>query len=173
MRFKLAVRQFAGEMGDPDLAGITPGCVTVTSSNGSGAVDTLASIPFAATSSPPPSPFKAQTPPPTSPGSSSCTFTWKLGAPLRANRRGVVAIRLGKFSCRVKGTVRVRSLSGRTLGRKTYRAKAGRPVVRVRLKAASRRRLARGRTLKVRIVANARVPGTNVKNAITTTIQRR
>jgi hypothetical protein len=173
MRFRLANKQFAGEMSDPSLAGITPGCVTVTSSNSSGVVDTLASIPFAATTSPPSSPFQppTATPTPTQPG---CAVTWNLGGPLRANRRGVVAIRLGQFSCRVRATVRVRALSsGRTLGRRTYRGSAGRPVVRVRLNAASRRRLARGRTLKVRIVATARVSGANVKTSVTTTIRRR
>jgi hypothetical protein len=178
MKFRLATGQFAGQMSDSDLAGITPGCVTVTSSNSSGVVDTLESIPLVATASPPSSPFPAPTPTPTPtptpPGSKSCTVTWRLGAPLRANRRGVVAIRLGRFSCRVKATIQIRSLtSGRTLGSRTYRANAGRPVARVRLNASSRRRLARGRTLNVRLIATARVSGTNIESDVPTTIRRR
>jgi hypothetical protein len=167
-QFLLAAGQFAGAIADPGLAGITPGCVAVTASNSSGAVDTLAPIPFAATAAPPPSPF----PPiqlPTNPNPHANT------SPLIANRRGVVAIPLGRFSPAVRGTVTVRA-GKRTLGRKAFRAGAGRPAtVHVRLNAASRRRLAHGRTLKVKIVAMTRVPGTNITSRITftTTIRRR
>ena len=84
-----------------------------------------------------------------------------------------MAVSLGQFSCGVRGTVRLRA-GKRTIGRRAYRAQAQRPVtVRVRLNQASRRRLARGGTLSVKVVVTANAGATHAGASVDTTIRRR
>ena len=166
--------QFIATVGDPDLATIRPGSVTVTTANGS---DALSDVPFGAPSpSPSPSPSPTPTPTPTTPTTpqaGSCTITFRsTGAPLRANRRGLIAIRLGRFSCRTRATVRGLGPSGSTLGRRTVRTTTRRAMtVRVRLNASTRSRLKHRRSLNVKIEATALAGA--VSNSYTTTIKRR
>jgi hypothetical protein len=62
----------------------------------------------------------------------------------------------------------------RTIGRRAYRAQAQRAVtVRVRLNKASRRRLARGVTLSVKVVVTANAGATHTRASVDTTIRRR
>jgi hypothetical protein len=166
-RIKSAGEQFAAGASGPGLTGIAPGSETVTISNSNGPVDTLAAVPFAATYSPPPSLFGDT---PTTPPRAN------TGVALTANRRGVVAIPIGRYSPGLKGTVRVCS-GKRTLGRKAFRVTTTEPVtVRVQLNAASRRRLARGRKLVVKIHVTGRARGAvgvTIDNEFDATIRRR
>jgi len=65
-----------------------------------------------------------------------------------------VAIALKPFDRDVKGKVTVADTKGRALGSKAYSARQGKAVsVKVRLNAATRRALSRGRSVKVKLTA--------------------
>jgi hypothetical protein len=154
---------------DGDLAGVQPGCVTVTTAR-----DALSSIPFTGPPLPMPSPTPTPTPTPPAVAPSPLTIAFaNPGARLTASRRGVVAIRLAPFAAAVRGSVRVRA-GTRTLGSSAYRAAAGRPItVHVRLSASARRRLAYHHALAVTLVATAHAGATHVSATSTTTVRRR
>src|SRR5262249_1621463 len=138
---------------DTAFAGLQPGCLTVTLSK-FGFKDEVDEVPFAG---PQQTPIATPTPTPApSPTPAPLTVRFSDGsARLTASSTGTFATALSPFARAASGTVTIRR-GGRTVGRRSYVAKAGAAVtVRVKLDAASRRSLARGSTLTVRITATA------------------
>ena len=142
-------------MTDSTFAGNTPGCVTVTLSN-HGVLDEVDDVPFSAPDQPPPAlpPLPPPAPPaPPLPAVPTVAFA-HANAKLKASKTGVVAVALKPFDRDVKGRLTVADGRGHTLGSKGYSAKQGRPVtVKVRLSAPTRRTLAKGRSVKVKLTA--------------------
>ena len=154
---------------DSVLAGVRPGCVTVTISRGR-PVDILAAIPFTGTRQPPIGGEPSPTPQPTPP---ALRFT-HTDARLTASRSGSVSIVLEPLAAGFTGTVRIDPAtgSGGALGTATYRAKADESiVVRVRLTSAARRTLARTGKLSVRLTATARSGATSLTRTARATIR--
>lgn len=142
---------------DTAFVGVRPGCLTLNLTNG-GVKDAVESVPFAGPRQPPitPTPTPDPTPSPTPAPAGLDVHIAHDGKLLKASRTGVVTITLARLNRAVRGTVTIKA-GKRTLGRKDYRAKARAKVrVRVRINAATRRSLARGRTLPVSITATAR-----------------
>jgi hypothetical protein len=137
---------------DSALAGYTPGCVTVTLTN-HGVLDEIDAVPFLTPDQP--APVMPPLPPPAPPLPASPTIAF-ASTKFKVSRSGVVSVRLKPFDRDVKGRVTVADRADRRLGAKAYSAKLGKAVtVKVRLNAATRRRLAQGRRVKVRLSATA------------------
>jgi hypothetical protein len=156
---------------DTALAGFTPGCLTVTLSN-HGVLDEVDAVPFSAPDQPapvlPPLPPPAPPAPPL-PTNPTIAFAHP-NAKLKASKAGVIAVALKPFDRDVKGKLTVTDSKGHTLGGKSYSAKSGAAVtVKVRLNAATRRVLAKGRSVKVKLTASV---GTTLTKRANATVRR-
>ena len=142
-------------MTDTAFVGYTPGCVTVTLTH-NGVLDEVDAVPYSAPnqSAPPLPPLPPPAPPaPPLPANPTIAFA-RPNARLNASKTGTVSIALKPFDRDVTGKLTVADAKGHALGSKSYSAKADKVVtVKVRLNAATRRALARGRTLKVKLTA--------------------
>ncbi|WP_157591732.1 hypothetical protein [Solirubrobacter soli] len=151
-------------MTDTALVGLRPGCLTLTLSK-FGFKDQVDDVPFTGPKQPPvvvPTPTPTPTPAPLTVRFSHPT------ARLHASSTGVVTITLAPFGRAASGTVTVKR-GGKIAGRANYSAKVGAAVkVPIRLNATTRRSLARGRTLAVKVVATAGA----ATDTISTTVQR-
>lgn len=160
-------------MTDTAFVGVQPGCMTLNLTH-FGVQDAVESVPFAGPKQPPiatPTPTPTPTPQPTpTPAPLAVRFAHP-GAKLKASSTGTVAIALSPFARGASGTVTIRR-GGRTVGHKSYTANAGAAVtVRVKLDAASRRSLARGSTLSLRIAASARAGADTASRTTTAKVQ--
>ncbi len=136
-------------MKDSALVGLTPGCVSVILTN-HGTLDEVDSVPFPGTTAAPPPPLPPLPPPaPALPADPTIAF-----GHVTTSKTGTVSIALKPFDRDVKGKLKITDTKGHTLGSKSFSAKLGKAVtVKLRVSAATRRTLSRGRSVKVKLAA--------------------